>query len=146
MAEQDPFYIYRANTTRRRTRENVLRIESGPNVQHRTASARHAYGDDYGETRTRRRVYEEHIATDSERKKPPIPPKKPHLIKNPVLVKAGTAGVPVPLKVSRLWGSGDGLTVGRSPSGQLYLERKVTRHGRPPPVQFPPSDSSSDRF
>ncbi|OAL38312.1 hypothetical protein AYO20_02371 [Fonsecaea nubica] len=137
-------YTYRANIARRRTREFVVRSDSGPNGQHRTASGRHA-GDDYhGETHARRTVYEERIVIDPVPKKPPVPPKKPHLIKKPAVVKAGTSGVPVALKLSGLWGSGEELTVGRFPSGGLFLDRKVTRYGKPPPVRLPPSDSSSD--
>lgn len=145
MAQGERVVIHRANTRRRRTEEYAVEIELGANGQSRTASGRQAGGNGRGETRREGSEFVERIVIEPVREKPPVPPKKAHLIKNPVVLKHGTDAEIKPLTVSGLWGSGRGLTVGRNSSGQLYLVRKKTRHGKPPPVVLPPeSDTSSE--
>jgi hypothetical protein len=107
--------------------------------------------DDYAFVRTTlgrhaRKEYAEELVIEPVKKKPPIPPKNPNLkfYAKPTVTQAGGSGKLKQVKIPGVVATGSGLTVGRFPSGGLFVQRRKTYWGKEP-VKFVPwtSDSSS---
>ena len=146
MAQGDRL-VYRANISRRRTVEHFA--ENEPRTERRRRySPNRREGSPLFVIETREPI--------REKEKPPVPRKKPELIKHPYVVNLASPEKAKPVTVSGFFGGGKDLTVGRTNSstkqrsiwsgGPCYLERRKTRHAKGRRVSMPPdSDTGSDR-